>query len=111
MSLELQRVAQKIPDSRERLDCVGNMTDNAAHRVLSLVESAKLECGAQALHAGHVARLLATNAERPDLDIAQARRMLEHAAAYAKRMEEFAERQNQVLGDIAMTQDFQDLPG
>ncbi len=40
----LHEVTQEIPDARERLAYVGAMTEQAADRVLTLVDMAKPEC-------------------------------------------------------------------
>jgi chemotaxis protein CheZ len=42
--VHLHRIAHEIPDARDRLSYVGQMTESAAHKVLGLVESAKPEC-------------------------------------------------------------------
>lgn len=108
---ELQRVIQEIPDARERLTYVGAMTEGAAHRVLGLVETAKPDCIAQKQQASQLAELLERNAKDDSSNTQHAMRMLTVAGGYARRTAAFAERQEQVLSDIMMAQDFQDLSG
>jgi chemotaxis protein CheZ len=45
---ELQSVVSEIPDARARLAYVSKMTENAANKVLNLVDEAKPECDAVA---------------------------------------------------------------
>jgi chemotaxis protein CheZ len=49
--VHLHRIAHEIPDARDRLSYVGQMTESAAHKVLGLVESAKPECAHLLEHA------------------------------------------------------------
>ena len=40
----LHNIVQEIPNARDRLAYVGKMTEDAANKVLTLVEKAKPEC-------------------------------------------------------------------
>jgi chemotaxis protein CheZ len=93
----LHEVAQEIPDARDRLAYVGQMTERAAHKVLGLVDQAKPDC--LALVAEGEA-LLAQGGELPPAVADYLRRTVEHARA-----------QQDTLNNIMMTQDFQDLSG
>lgn len=109
--VHLHRIAHEIPDARDRLAYVGQMTEQAAHKVLGLVEQAKPECSQLAEHAEgasrDIQRLLA--AARPaEASLQQSLNALlqfVHAAA------QVADNQERTLSDIMMSQDFQDLSG
>jgi chemotaxis protein CheZ len=40
IDVQLHQIAHEIPDARDRLSYVGQMTETAAHKVLGLVEEA-----------------------------------------------------------------------
>nr|WP_297350656.1 protein phosphatase CheZ [uncultured Caldimonas sp.] len=108
---ELQSVVSEIPDARERLAYVSKMTENAANKVLNLVDEAKPECDAVATQGRELADSLRRLADAPDMSPERARAMMKLCAGYAERAAKFAEGQNGVLGDIMLSQDFQDLSG
>lgn len=111
VDVDLQQIAQEIPDARDRLAYVGQMTEQAAHQVLGLVESAHPGCNQLAEQAqGHGRdwqRLLADPAT-PEADL---RAGLRQAQALAAAAEEHARQQVQALDEIMMAQSFQDLSG
>lgn len=108
---ELQSVVSEIPDARERLAYVSKMTENAANKVLNLVDEAKPECDAVATQGRELSESLRRLADAPDMSPERARAMMKLCAGYADRAAKFAEGQNSVLGDIMLSQDFQDLSG
>ena len=108
---ELQSVVSEIPDARERLAYVSKMTENAANKVLNLVDEAKPECDAVATQGRELSESLRRLADAPDMSPERARAMMKLCAGYADRAAKFAEGQNGVLGDIMLSQDFQDLSG
>ena len=93
----LQQVVQEIPDARERLCYVGQMTERAAHKVLTLVDEAKPPC--RELETAGLA-LLTQDTTSPDplLD-------------FARKSITLAQAQQDVLNNIMLAQDFQDLSG
>jgi chemotaxis protein CheZ len=93
----LQEVASEIPDARERLAYVGQMTEQAASRVLTLVDEAKPTCGALVAEGE---ALLADAGTDPAL-----------LRSFVQRSVSAARSQQETLNDIMMTQDFQDLSG
>jgi len=93
----LQEVAHEIPDARERLAYVGEMTERAANQVLTLVDEAKPGCMTMA----EEGEALLANV---DADPAALR-------DYVRRSVDGARQQHGALNDIMMTQDFQDLSG
>jgi chemotaxis protein CheZ len=108
---ELQRVVLEIPDARSRLAYVGELTEDAALKVLNLVETAQPDCGARAQQAQRLAESLARSAGSASLNIDHARRVLALCSTFAGDMASFAESQSKVLSDIMLAQDFQDLSG
>ena len=92
----LHEVTQEIPDARERLAYVGAMTEQAADRVLTLVDMAKPECTSLV----EQGRALLAADPPPD-----------QLKAVAERSVEVARLQQDALNDIMMAQDFQDLSG
>lgn len=108
---QLQRIAQEIPDARDRLSYVGRMTENAAHKVLGLVDDARPRCNHLVENAeGHqrdLDRLLADSAA----SAADLREGLRRAQAFADATATAVAEQDQVLSSIMLAQDFQDLSG
>lgn len=103
----LQRIASEIPDARDRLSYVGQMTDAAAHKVLGLVEKARPGCGAIGAAAIEQEQLL-----QQALEAGSAKPEVLHAAlAFAQKAHFHSQAQDEALGEIMMSQDFQDLSG
>lgn len=104
----LHRMANEIPDARERLVYVGQLTDRAAHKVLGLAEQGQLECRAlrdeAATLVGKLDAASATATAEQAVLLAEARRFAEQAALRA-------EHQHEMLSEIMLSQDFQDLSG
>jgi chemotaxis protein CheZ len=89
----LHKLSQELPDACERLDYVKRMTDQAASKVLTLVDAAQDDAVSQ------------------DLTVERARAMMRLCAAYAASAAGFAERVKGLQTEIMMAQDFQDLSG
>lgn len=107
----LVEITQEIPDARDRLSHVGKMTEQAATRVLDLIEDAQPKCRnfkteSQAM-AAEIARLrTGTQGHVEEVsDVMAVAQMFSASAA------SFADAQDATLSDIMMTQDFQDLSG
>jgi chemotaxis protein CheZ len=110
-SNQLSAVAGEIPDARERLAYVGKMTENAANKVLTLVETAKPECDDLATRGLELAQSLNKMAQASDLTVERARGLLVACGKFAERSAKFSSEQSAALSDIMMAQDFQDLSG
>ncbi|MBT9458979.1 MAG: protein phosphatase CheZ [Burkholderiaceae bacterium] len=108
---ELHRVMAEIPNARERLDHVSRMTENAANKVLSLVESAKPEFDSVTTRGRELSEALARLSTSPDISVERARAMMKLCGDYLSKSSDFMEKQNSVLTQIMMAQDFQDLSG
>ena len=103
--------ADRLPEVRERLHCVGKMTGAAASRVLDLVDAALPDCKPAAEQAEALSIRLEALSEHPALGVGEARAALAEAAAVLAQQGEIAGKQFAVLSDIRMAQDFQDLSG
>lgn len=105
---QLHRMAAEIPDARERLQHVGQLTERSAHRVLGLVEAAQPRCRALGDEAmALAARLQAAQAGASPEQAA----LLAEAQAFAECTAAHAGTQYETLGEIMLSQDFQDLSG
>lgn len=107
----LQRLSHELPDACERLDYVKRMTDQAASKVLGLVESAQDDAEAVRRQGGELSESLQRLAQAPDLSVERARAMMRLCAAYAAGAAAFADRVKGLQTEIMMAQDFQDLSG
>jgi chemotaxis protein CheZ len=107
----LQAIAEQIPDARERLEYVGQMTERAAHKVLGLVEEAQPACKQWQSSSTDAQQAVQAALANPDTPPDVLRAALQQAAQSLAQSAAAAAQQHQVLGDIMMTQDFQDLSG
>lgn len=108
--LKLAEVTQEIPDARDRLIYVGQLTEEAAHKVLATVDKGLPGCSDMVTRGRDMAgaiRALANGDLSPDA----CRAMLTQCAEHVEHSAAFAERQNELLTEIMMTQSFQDLSG
>ncbi len=110
-SSELHQVVEEFPNARERLSHVGKMTEDAANKVLNLVDTAKPECDDLAKRGEELAQSLARMAASEDLPVERARALMGVCGKFAERTAGFASKQGDILSDIMMAQDFQDLSG
>ncbi|MFO1326838.1 MAG: protein phosphatase CheZ [Rubrivivax sp.] len=110
IDVHLHRIAHEIPDARDRLSYVGQMTEQAAHKVLGLVEQAKPECAHLHEHALGQQREIRKALESSGADVAL-RQTLAQVEDFTRAAAQHAENQERTLSDIMMSQDFQDLSG
>ena len=110
-SNNLQKIVQEIPNARDRLAYVGKMTEDAANKVLNLVDKAKPECNDLSKRGDQLCESLTRLAANPAMNVDTARGMLVTCGKFAQSTARFAEQQSEVLSDIMMAQDFQDLSG
>jgi chemotaxis protein CheZ len=101
----------EIPDARDRLTHVGKMTEDAANKVLTLVETAKPACDDLAKRGIELGNSLSRMAASEDLTIERAKGLMVVCGKFAENSAKFADNQASVLSDIMMAQDFQDLSG
>ena len=108
---QLHAIVREIPDARERLSYVGKMTEDAANKVLNLVDSAKPDCDDYSKRSIDLGMSLNNLAASDTLDIDQARGLLVQCRKHSEGVAKFAVNQGNVLSEIMMAQDFQDLSG
>jgi chemotaxis protein CheZ len=108
---QLHAIVEEIPNARDRLAHVGKMTEDAANKVLTLVETAKPQCDDLSTRGDELAKSLTRMAAAEDLTVERARGLMVVCGKFAERTAAFAGNQAEVLSDIMMSQDFQDLSG
>lgn len=108
---QLHDIVGEMPNARDRLAHVGKMTEEAANKVLNLVDAAKPECDDLAKRGVELGQSLARMAASEELNVDRARALMGVCGKFADRTAKFAENQGSVLSDIMMAQDFQDLSG
>jgi chemotaxis protein CheZ len=108
---QLHAIVEEIPNARDRLAHVGKMTEDAANKVLTLVETAKPQCDDLSTRGEDLGKSLARMAAAEDLTVERARGLMLVCGKFAERTATFAGIQAEVLSDIMMSQDFQDLSG
>jgi len=108
---QLHDIVDEMPNARDRLAHVGKMTEEAANKVLNLVDAAKPECDDLAKRGVELGQSLSRMASQEDLNIDRARALMGVCGKFAERTAAFADKQANVLSDIMMAQDFQDLSG
>ena len=107
----LHTIVQEIPNARDRLAYVGKMTEDAANKVLNLVDKAKPECNDLQSRGVQLGESLTRMAANENMSIDMARGMMVTCGKFAQSTAKFAGQQGEVLSDIMMAQDFQDLSG
>lgn len=108
---QLHTIVDEMPNARDRLAHVGKMTEEAANKVLNLVDAAKPECDDLAKRGVELGQSLSRMAASDELSVERARALMGVCGKFADRTAIFAEKQASVLSDIMMAQDFQDLSG
>lgn len=108
---QLHDIVEEMPNARDRLAHVGKMTEEAANKVLNLVDKAKPECDDLAKRGIELGQSIAKMAASEDLSVERARALLGLCGKFAERTATFSSGQADVLSDIMMAQDFQDLSG
>lgn len=108
---QLHNVVEEIPNARDRLAYVGKMTEDAANKVLNLVEEAKPACDDLAKRGDELGAALTRLAQSADYSDEKAKGLLVTCGKFAHSTAQFSSKQAEVLSDIMMAQDFQDLSG
>ena len=108
---QLHNIVEEIPNARDRLAYVGKMTEDAANKVLNLVEEAKPACDDLAKRGDELGAALTRLAQGADYSDEKAKGLLVTCGKFAHSTAQFSSKQGEVLSDIMMAQDFQDLSG
>ena len=106
----LERVAEAIPDAKDRLSYIASLTESAAERVLNATDIAKpiqddLESEAQKL-SERWNRLFANQ-----MSVSEFKTLAEETRSYLSRVPDRTQATSTQLLEIVMAQDFQDLTG
>jgi len=107
----LHSVVDELPDARERLLYVRSMTEQAATKVLNLVEAAQEDAEAVRKKGRELSDALNRLALSSNISQERARALMKLCAAYAADAASFAAREKSLHTEIMMSQDFQDLSG
>lgn len=107
----LHNVVDELPDARERLAYVRSMTEQAATKVLNLVEAAQDDAEAVRKKGRELSDALNRLALSSNISPDRARALMKLCAAYASDAASFAAREKSLHTEIMMSQDFQDLSG
>jgi chemotaxis protein CheZ len=107
----LHDVVEELPDARERLAYVRSMTEQAATKVLNLVEAAQDDAEAVRKKGRELSDALNRLALSSNISPDRARALMKLCAAYASDAASFAAREKSLHSEIMMSQDFQDLSG
>lgn len=107
----LHSVAHELPDARERLGYVKSMTEQAATKVLNLIERAADDAEAVRKKGMELSDALSRLALSRDISPDRARALMKLCATYASDAAGFAAREKSLHTEIMMSQDFQDLSG
>ncbi|GAB7536222.1 protein phosphatase CheZ [Burkholderia sp. 22PA0099] len=106
----VEQAAQAVPDARDRLRYVANMTEQAAERVLTAIEIAKpvqerLQSEAEALDARWETWY------RAPIERTEVRELMDDTRAFLGTLPEATSATRTQLLEIMLAQDFQDLTG
>ena len=104
-------MVDELPEACERLAYVRQLTEQAATKVLSLVDVAQDDAEQVRRQGADLSDALCRMAVAPNLNAQRARSMLKLCAAYAATAASFAAREKTLHTEIMMAQSFQDISG
>jgi chemotaxis protein CheZ len=107
----LKHITQEFPDARDRLSHVGQMTETAANKVLNLIDEAQPQCQHFKLQSQSMVETLGQLRSHASPCSEEVVDVMATCQMFGSEAVQFAEKQKAILGDIMMTQDFQDLSG
>lgn len=107
----LKDITLEFPDARDRLGHVGKMTESAANKVLNLIDEAQPQCHMFKLQSESMADTLVELRKRATPCSEDVVDVMATCQMFSSEAMQFADKQKTILGDIMMTQDFQDLSG
>jgi chemotaxis protein CheZ len=106
----IKDAAQAIPDARDRLRYVAQMTEQAAHRVLNAIDQTQPIQDDMAKHAQALDTRWRDWFDQP-LELAQARELVKDTRSFLQDVPKQTQATQSKLLEIMMAQDFQDLTG
>jgi chemotaxis protein CheZ len=107
----LSAITQEIPDARDRLSHVGQMTEAAANKVLNLIDAAQPQCQTFKSESQSMADTVSQLRARGTVHNEEVGDVLATCEMFSNEAVQFSKNQMSVLSDIMMAQDFQDLSG
>jgi chemotaxis protein CheZ len=107
----LMEVACEIPDARDRLSHVGQMTETAANKVLNVIDVAQPQCRSFRIESESLITAIEQRRKQATSSFGEMSDLLATCQMFCYQANDFADAQHTFLGDIMITQDFQDLSG
>lgn len=110
LNKDIEKAAASIPDARDRLNYVANLTQQAAERVLNAIEAAQpvvVQIESDALRLSKQWDLLFEK----KLDVEKFKNLVMQTHAFLRDTPKQTKQTNTYLLEIMMAQDFQDLTG
>ncbi len=107
----LHQLVVEIPDARDRLRYVGQMTEDAANKVLNMVDETQPTLHQKGKIAAKMADRLAVLAADPTLTLEQARAAMLEIEQQLRAAQDLANKLAETMTSIMLAQDFQDLSG
>jgi len=99
-----------IPDARERLKHVIDMTDKAAHKTMTVVEDLMPLCETLGSQSGDIQERWKRFMKR-DMDTKESRALCDEIGVYLTEQNSGTDRVRHGLNDILLAQDYQDITG
>ena len=106
----LEKTLSAIPDTKDRLSYIANVTEKAAQRVLTAVEIAKPIQEELATNAEHLSKRW-QNLFDKKLNIEEFKELVSNTRSYLVQLPQHTKATSAQLLEIMMAQDFQDLTG
>jgi len=101
---------QEIPDAKERLNYVIDMTDKSAHKVLNLVEDS-LPLADDVCSTAHALQELWRRFMAKDMSVEEFREVAFQLKDFFVQVEDSSKQLKSNLSEVVMAQDYQDLTG
>jgi chemotaxis protein CheZ len=110
LNKEIEKAASSIPDARDRLNYVANLTQQAAERVLNATEAAQPIMERMEVESHRLAGQWQMLFDKK-LDVEQFKSLVTQTHAFLYEVPKQTKATNAYLMEIMMAQDFQDLTG
>ncbi|MBW8077402.1 MAG: protein phosphatase CheZ [Gallionella sp.] len=110
LNKDIEKAAASIPDARDRLNYVANLTQQAAERVLNAIDAAQPVVVQMESDAQHLSKQWDLLFEKK-LDVEKFKNLVMQTHAFLRDTPKQTKQTNAYLLEIMMAQDFQDLTG
>lgn len=112
LSTEIKEAADAIPDTRDRLNYVAEMIEQAAERALNAVDVARpMQEGLEQKAAALEGKWISSFNDPENFDIEKAKALVSETRQMMTTVSDTAAETNRQLMEILMAQEFQDLTG